>query len=448
MSSAQSVIATFNATANVFASRTGISTGSCGSSAPCDVFRALQVVTCGQTLQLNDDGGLGYTGARYMLNFTAAGVTTSCTSGNEITVQAQTDGGVFINGQSVRAPFAMEGISYWIFRGFDVGNSGAGGVMEINDSTPSTGLQFKRIVAYNASPGNNHVWTCFAGCLSAVFEDIAGFGTGRNIFIEGSGENGTVIRRGWFRWEGGPTAAAPSGPVQSSYNGLGGFLYEDIITVYAPFDDTSDGSGILGANVSMTQRDAPATFSDRYRGWIGYALGSRTGTWALLNGAQWNNPGGAGISWVDVFLDIRSETTTPKPIGIAGSAFNTLDRVTSIKLATQGASDSGAGWTVTNFNECDAAVGVTGSTIGGCPNFYTGVTNGARNCFEYSNGTLTSTKKWPWRMDDRIKAAIARAGDLALTGVAGSGGTSTWAAGTVTSEIVARYGAMNSGCVR
>jgi hypothetical protein len=102
-------------------------------------------------------------------------------------------------------------------------------------------------------------------------------------------------------------------------------------------------------------------------------------------------------------------------------------------------------------------------TFANLPNFYTGDGPGgilgARNCFEYTGGytaggesatvSLSSTKLWPWRMDDRIKAALARnraagRGGSALAGGAGSG----YQAATVTSEIASRYGPIPAACNR
>jgi hypothetical protein len=90
-----------------------------------------------------------------------------------------------------------------------------------------------------------------------------------------------------------------------------------------------------------------------------------------------------------------------------------------------------------NIQEC--------TDLGNCPNFYTGVGGpgpGARACLRYQDGTLTRTPLWPWPMDDRIKAALAWDGAPPLAGSAGPG----YAAHTVTSEIVSRYGPLPADC--
>jgi len=85
-----------------------------------------------------------------------------------------------------------------------------------------------------------------------------------------------------------------------------------------------------------------------------------------------------------------------------------------------------------------------------------GGAQGARNCYDYVDGQLQDGQGgrplaplWPWPMDDRIKAALARAnaagtGGSPLAGVVGPG----YAANTATSEIVSRYGAIPAQCRR
>jgi hypothetical protein len=114
------------------------------------------------------------------------------------------------------------------------------------------------------------------------------------------------------------------------------------------------------------------------------------------------------------------------------------DRFTTLKNPGQGGPSVPG--PATNVATC------TG-TIGNCPNFYTGTPGGAGSqmCYQYQDGTLTSTPLWPWPMDDRIKQALQRSGiGPSLSGSAGPG----YAAGTVTSEIVARYGPVPAPCLR
>jgi hypothetical protein len=158
-----------------------------------------------------------------------------------------------------------------------------------------------------------------------------------------------------------------------------------------------------------------------------------------LNHSWWNYQD-ASLTMVDSFVDARSQGQVwpfvlSCRLDATRCATNSSDRLTSIRGAT--ASNLYA-WSLPNFNEC--------TTPGACPNFYTGVGGptgaGSRACSQYQNGSLTNAPLWPWPMDDRIKAALARAGTPALTGTSGTG----YAANTVTSEIVSRYGAIPSQC--
>jgi hypothetical protein len=161
-----------------------------------------------------------------------------------------------------------------------------------------------------------------------------------------------------------------------------------------------------------------------------------------------------GVDIKDMFIDGRSQDAsnetgaiqiTCDPVGECENIV--IDRVTTLRRSTSDPSNysqSGSYALFTNVHEC--------TTPGSCPDFYTGTNggdSGSRACFEYEDGTLTSTPLWPWRMDDRIKAALAYDNALGLgaSPLAGSSGTG-YAAGTVTSEIVSRYGAIPSQCLR
>jgi hypothetical protein len=66
-------------------------------------------------------------------------------------------------------------------------------------------------------------------------------------------------------------------------------------------------------------------------------------------------------------------------------------------------SNIGSVWNV--LNRIDAA------TASSAPSIWNGAgTQGARVCYRYENGSLTSTKLWPWPMDQRIRAALYLAG--------------------------------------
>jgi parallel beta-helix repeat protein len=120
---------------------------------------------------------------------------------------------------------------------------------------------------------------------------------------------------------------------------------------------------------------------------------------------------------------------------------STKNRITLIVNANQNPSYIPNVPQHTNIRQC--------TSPGACPDIYTGEGGpgtGARLCYEYNNGTETTTPLWPWRMDQRIKDALALAGSNELAGGAHIGGL--YAAKTVTSEIASRYGVPPPDCMR
>jgi len=395
----------------------------------------------------------------------------SGTSGAPITVRALNDGGVFIDGQFAQMPFRTAGNNWWTFQGFDAGNSSAG--VYRNDS-PSTNLVLRRICLANGrytvpNTVNEHVFAPNYA-TNGIFEDLCIFGTNRTPmteYTEGGAAQNNTYRRLWLRYEGAPPSSDGGGgfcaatpTLQYAYNGVGPVLYENIITVHAPeqYNLATWGSWLsCGIGVpykpAIGRRD-PSPGLYRMLGFIsyGYAGFTSVGQTAMRGGDSWMDDYKGVTQFRDYFLDARSQQN--------GSAFvlacpscgsSSADRLTSIQR-TGGAASTFSTFgsrTPTNANECFTSPSATGASLGGCPSFYTGDTpgTGARNCFEYQDGTLTTIPLWPWRMDDRIKAALARAraqgtGGSALAGVAGTG----YAANTVTSEIVSRYGAIPTQC--
>jgi hypothetical protein len=295
------------------------------------------------------------------------------------------------------------------------------------------------------------------GNQNSLFEDICAFGWGRIMLgtsdLLGGDHNGNTFRRVWTRFEG-YLATQGSFILEPEYYHTepptsGNDRYENFIAIYSGERDTSTSIGRTGLNKQGL------SLPDTKHGFILYeyatAVTPRDGP--LWNEKQTNTASGSGVSFtsniVDGFVDGRGSAVQAVNFlcsGNAGCASNSADRLTVIRHSSAPDSNFTNGGTATNTNEC--------TTLSACPNFYTGDSpgTGARNCYEYTDGVLgtASTQRlWPWRMDDRIKAALARAnaagtGGTALSGTAGSG----YAANTVTSEIVSRYGAIPASCLR
>jgi hypothetical protein len=488
------------------ASRTGddASGAVCTDATPCSVRRGVQKLNCnaGDILELLGTVSTPgvYQGVNYMLNLPAHVPGKSGTdAAHQCTVRARNDGGVFIDGQFARPVFMVGGNNYWTFEGFDAGNA-TGSVFEsFNAGGVTTGITLRRICLSNTTTdqasgsSNPPPWSDSAGTTpnahvlgvadinDSLFEDVCAFGTGRTAITEGATNFdhnvNLVFRRVWFRYEGFPFSKdAPLGTppflpngcpgtptVQYAYSTLGPVLYENIIAVYAPeqFNLATFGShncGNLGVRFqpgmdARNPHDEMYTFKGAIvYGGDNYLAVDQTKIYA--HETWWSDSRRHG-TFVDVFMDARSQPLG-SPITLncrdvftaAECSDNVIDRITAIRASgTSNPAYFNHGGSTSNTNDC--------TSLGACPNFYTGTGpgTGARNCFEYTNGVLGTNAAtqglWPWRMDDRIKAALARAraagrGGSPLAGGAGAG----YAAGTVTSEIVSRYGTIPAACNR
>jgi hypothetical protein len=285
----------------------------------------------------------------------------------------------------------------------------------------------RRVCAWNANGTNEHVWLLWESG-SNLLEDICGFGTGRNIFVDtGNEASQNTVRRAWLRWEGwrpNNGAAAPGPPIQTSYGTPANSLFENIITVWSAerYDYPQPKSGTVFGGWHF--RDAPPAGSPGYRvrGAIVYGYPNPK---LPLNHA-FANIQDTPSDIRDFYVDGTSQghiwpiVFGCRNISCRGSV---ADRVTAIRGATTSSVNS---WKITNFHEC--------RSVGDCPNLYTGT--GARACHRYQDGTLTSTPLWPWPMDSRIRDALQAAGSSALSGTDG----------TVTSEIETKFGQAPTAC--
>ena len=457
-----------------YMSENGATSGTCTTTGTaCRFDRVVAVAACGDTVTILNGDGV-YTGANNMLNFGAfPPANPTCTLGNEITFAAETDGGVFFNGEFARVTVRPVGISYYKFSGFDAGNvSASQNVIEILNSS---NLTFQRICASNLQYEKNtsleDVMIVWGTSANNLFEDMCLFGAAGNLVLEYATATTNTYRRMWLRWEGmglTPTTSNDCGgpPFQIGYGSHQTSLCENIITVHSG-EQASPGDPCYRAHLagnlnygSLLIRDTPfpGDTGYKFRGWISYGVTSpdifTDRAWFLQTAVGGGDSHGANplIDIQDMFIDALSQpdSTIGGPMTLtctSGACSNELvDRVTTLRASGAIAStfeNSGQYGLFTNINDC--------TTAAACPNFYTGGTSpaGARNCFRYNNGTLGSTPLWPWPMDDRIKAALARANAAGTGGTALSGAalTGAYAANTVTSEIVSRYGSVPTACL-
>lgn len=373
------------------------------------------------------------------------------TSSGRITVRALHDGGVYIDGQYANHPLYLVNNSWLQIEGVNAANSAHEAIALYS----SNNNILRRVCGWNANPpppvgsGNNLHTMIVASSSDNLLEDMCLFGYGRNTYNDYAGPtHRNTMRRMWMRWDGwapGNGGTNPGPALQSAYGTDQDSLYENLILVWGATKYTWSGSS--GANhAGMIFRDGPPPGSPGYRtnGLIIY--GYDNAPLPVADGfflSRW-----VPHTFQDVFVDGRSQPQA-YTAGIncdvqVGDGYDgghcdqsRVDRVTALRAPSQSAVSLPSAPGHTNINDC--------TSLSDCPNFYTGSGDrgqGARACGRYQDGTLTSTPLWPWPMDDRIKAALAWDGAPPLAGSAGPG----YAAQTVTSEIVSRYGPLPSDC--
>ena len=423
-----------------YAAPNGIGDG-LSSSQPFRVSGFWALAAPGKTLCLLDGT---YQGAAGMISPGTAAAGVSGTSASPITIKALNEGGVLIDGQGARLPLYLNGNQWWIIEGVNVANS-SGDVVAVYGSHNNI---LRRICAWNAGGGNNHVWQLWNANYN-TFEDVCGFGNGRTILTEYS-SNGTSIqnkfRRFWARWDGwtgtncgDPACGGPQGVIQATYLSQNSMLLENVILVW----NGANGSYpdqlkfLMVAGRAVNPNDGyPSGL--RLLGSLGYGYpGASLQPQNLFFQAE--NVGRFTLQDV-VAIGSFSNALFEGPLLLVGATAPTpgaiVNRVTTVKSSNGRASSFGSAWTVSGFNENPAAAGLTGRNV-----FDTGTTE-ASLCYRYNEGTRQTTPLWPWPMDERIKAALAMAGSKSLVGSAGNGYT----ANTVTSEVVSKVGAIPAGC--
>jgi hypothetical protein len=434
-----------------YASPTG-SSGNTGTSQsspfrPADFWA---VATPGKVLCLMDGT---YTGSAFLIRpGSIAG-----TSANPIIIRALNDGAVLIDGQGSTQPVFFNGTSFVTLQGINARN-GHFGVLYFQNSTNVT---VQRSIFWDTlNDTNDHVVEVVSGAQNTLLEDVAVFGNGRDRVLEWADNStravsGTRYRRMWTRVDGYCTGGTvdfdalqydyanvnTDGQVDNwiAYNNQWLMTQPGCNSTYNGNPNTLFGQRTPGigtgnpghkfAGLILFATPAPAV-----SGGSGIHSAFLVGNVASPNVLN-------GVNVVDSFMDMDAQPSA-KTINLFPSTCQGQNSIT--RVTTTGAGGDGTGCaTVTNLNHY-ASVSAANSAGSG---LFAGATNSARPnlCFQYKDGQLTNTPLWPWPMDDRIKAALAIRGAPGLAGVAGTGGQ-THAAGTVTSEIISRYGPIPSQC--
>src|SRR3989338_6501259 len=375
-------------------------------SSPFQISSFWSVAGPGKTLCLLDGT---YTGSASMID-PPDGL--AGTSGNPITVRALNDGGARIDGQNTLKPVMLNiGNSWFVIEGINANNSGNGSVL--GGSNGANNSIIRRVVAWNAQNANNGVMGIY-NSSNVTFEDVAAFGTARNVFQITQSADYATLRRVWGIYENDSSLTGPEAVFESMYNSIndrfenviGTWNQTQAVNPYGIFFIGDEGTGheILGSTFYVKSTDA-------------FSAGQ------LVYGNA--NP---GVKIKDVVSYTEQSGKRPFDLGSGGGA-NIFQNNTEIGGTS---STIGGNWQISNRVDVD--------TVAQAPNIWNGAgTQGARVCKQYVNGVLTNNPLWPWPMDARIRAALIAAGKNPDTIFGGTGNS-------VTQQMEQKFGAIPAEC--
>jgi hypothetical protein len=330
-----------------------------------------------------------------MLQFSAKSGTASA----PITVRAEEDGGVLIDGGHARRPLDCNA-SYITVMGVDVKN----GV----DSTAVVRGQhctIQRVVAWTQEPddgGTENVWDL--GGAHNLLEDIAGWGYSRKILAAGArGGNGpNTVRRAWVEHNGSPTGSAQGEPTEAAEIGYN----QSNVT----FENVIARRNILSsASEPEAAHHIFSTHGSALIGSIAYVLSTDNYDTDIMLNATPEAGSHAGSGFVtsdtliqDVLLIADPAHDRMRGLIIDGGLGSTSNKAKNIiSVAHDPGRCQGDGWDCTNLY-----LGRTLAEALGSKKIWE-VAPGL--CYEVVNRHVTTTPLWPWKMQARIQAALSSA---------------------------------------
>jgi hypothetical protein len=343
----------------------------------------------------------------------------SGTPDRPITVKALNDGGAFIDGQMQRVPFYLSQSSYWIVEGFNIANSrdcawsggGEQGTVVLL-GTGSNNNIIRRVVAWNAARDINDAMVFGSHHNSNnLFEDVAGFGTGRKIFDCAQGGNNCTYRRIWARWEG-SINVGPKLTAEHIYNNTNMTIENALLTWRAekmPSSYALQNGCVPSSNPpkNLTGIDQPyaslggggdsaGNVNNKVFGSIVYQVGTEPPS-PLYNVFYPQQVRVSGILLQDVVSYVPPNRDGQYAFHLGPMAGDvTASKITSIG----GKHLIHPVWSLSNV--------VRQPTLDGL-NIWT-TSSGGNICNRYINGVRQSTPLWPWPMRQRIIDAMIQAG--------------------------------------
>jgi hypothetical protein len=401
--------------ATYYASSSGTATTGCTSAncspnpccKPSELLDGAGDASCGDTVVFED--GI-YTGTGYMVLVPAGAF--ACGSGTELTISAENDGGVIINGEFSRNPIHIINNNYIIVEGF---NAHSGTNYVCRGDPDSDNLIFRRLVGWDTKDMNSAVFSIQGD--NNLFEDTAGFGVARKIYSFQGGNN-TTCRRCWGRWEA-STNQGPKLAITMWYNNTGTVCENCVMTwdngsMPSTYNLQNNGAQISGPHSGCTGLDQAygVIARDQYSGVddmnaqvygsIAYVYGATSGTYNCFDASTtWFLGLKDDVQLLDVVAYVdpsNSNWDSRFPFRLANGADGTALSITDASSVGVAADSIHGDWVQTDVDHA--------STVGGLTDTIWDGTTGAEICYEYVDGSKAAANAlWPWPMDDRIADA-------------------------------------------
>lgn len=419
-----------------YASPTGGGNGTSMPS-PFKISNFWSVAGPGKTLCLLDGT---YTGADSMIN---PPQNLNGTAGAPITITALNEGKVLIKGQGSNVPVKLYYNNWFVIQGLNACCSSET-VVTISKSNNNI---VRRVAAWDAADNNTSIFGIHWATYN-LLEDVAGWGVARKIYESSQAGDFTTIRRAWGRWQR-STVTGPKMTYTLAYNNYN-MLCENCIGTWS-------GESMPQQYVLMSYNNTP---------WTGNGAGTYTNygvqfPYGIFSvdaidpaNAKTNSKILGSIAYVRstdrfpaemvMFLaDIDGfETnntvahiepgsyTSVQPFGLFGMSGTAAKSLAAKNLTAVGgrASYYNSQWITSNVVSSSSAQNIFAPT------------QGAKVCYRYQDGALTSQPLWPWPMDQRIKDAMVISGYKSVTA-----GMST-DNGLVTSAIEQMFGQIPASC--
>ena len=401
------VVSTASAATTHYVSNSSTASSPCTAQAPCQPSEVWLRVNAGDVVVFKN--GV-YTGEDYMLDPPSS---RDGTLSLPITVRAETDGGVRIDGEGQWIPVEMYANKYYIIEGFNA-HASSGTVYR---AISGNHLTFKRCVGWDAADTNSSI---FVPGNNALVEDCAAFGIARKTYNTHE-QDDVTFRRIWGRWEG-STHTGPKIVIDSFYFNSGTRVENALLTWNngsMPHTwHTNDGTNIISGPYTGWQSGNPrGTISQgqihegeecvdvKIHGTVSYLKGQTDGDFnafgesralvdyktirmqpcclTLENIATWIDP--ANDQWnSNLGFNLGDGCTAQSPKQLFAR---------DISQVQSSSSNFHADWSQTDVEAATDTAGLGDSIYEG---------NGAHICFRYENGATTNEPLWPWPMQQRI----------------------------------------------